>query len=476
MDVRQFPVGLFVVEPEDGPFGKLKVANDLARELLALDVPEDQQETRTWARDLTPDSIQKLVARWDSFKGGSLCVEIAAGAKPTALVLLVREGRCVLIEASVLRETLGERLHEPTSRRLLRDREPPAQRDQLTLQNMLLEHLLDMESRDVAATLKETRASLRDVECIASLQPEKLKSLQKRPVHVSQVVESVMGQTRISNDSEQKTRALKLDERAFRRALVGLRDYLGPGDIAVEIEVVENSELQISFRGAMRASDVRFLDAPFSSYELAKDASKDLVMSRAYAEATDGRLWTNGEELVLVLPYGGLANAAPANAAPVRPVEASSAAAPANDRSQAPQIAAASARAPLKVLIVEDNYINAKILKKMLKGILGSDEQVSIVPNGLKAVEAARDEAFDLIFMDIQLPFMDGFEASARIRQQERESGRSAVPIIAVSGKTDIDMVRRLRQAGVRDFVPKPYQAADIERLIKSASSASLSG
>ncbi len=79
---------------------------------------------------------------------------------------------------------------------------------------------------------------------------------------------------------------------------------------------------------------------------------------------------------------------------------------------------------PLQILLAEDNPINQKVVSMMLQQL---GHEVTLVGNGKKAVESCRQETFDLVFMDIQMPEMDGFEALASIRALERAEVASQV-------------------------------------------------
>jgi len=113
------------------------------------------------------------------------------------------------------------------------------------------------------------------------------------------------------------------------------------------------------------------------------------------------------------------------------------------------------------ILLVEDNEINQVVASEKLKhyGI-----EVTIAPNGLEAVEMFKNRTFDLIFMDLQMPVMDGFEATRQIRSLQ--SG-STVPIIALSAaamKEDRDLAL---QAGMNDHISKPIITSDLEKILQ---------
>ena len=114
-----------------------------------------------------------------------------------------------------------------------------------------------------------------------------------------------------------------------------------------------------------------------------------------------------------------------------------------------------------RALLVEDNELNLEIASELL-GMTGI--QVETAENGQKAVErfaAAPEGYFDLIFMDIQMPVMDGYEAVRRIRAMERADGKS-VWIVAMTANAFVEDVRLSRQAGMNEHLSKPV---DLERL-----------
>ncbi|MBW3697769.1 transporter substrate-binding domain-containing protein [Vibrio sp. T187] len=100
------------------------------------------------------------------------------------------------------------------------------------------------------------------------------------------------------------------------------------------------------------------------------------------------------------------------------------------------------------ILLVEDNVTNQELAMAFLDKF---NTKVEIANNGLEALEKAKDKAYDVILMDLQMPVMDGFEASQRLR----ESG-NGTPIIAMSANVLGDVKERASERGVDDFVEKP--------------------
>lgn len=117
-----------------------------------------------------------------------------------------------------------------------------------------------------------------------------------------------------------------------------------------------------------------------------------------------------------------------------------------------------------RVLVVEDNPVNQKVLCAILRK-LGCEVQSAL--NGIEAVAQCREQTFDIIFMDCQMPEMNGFEATLRIRQMD--SDNQNIPIIAVTANaTEADM-KRCFQVGMNDFVKKPInKKAIVKQLLNS--------
>jgi signal transduction histidine kinase/CheY-like chemotaxis protein len=108
-----------------------------------------------------------------------------------------------------------------------------------------------------------------------------------------------------------------------------------------------------------------------------------------------------------------------------------------------------------KVLVAEDNPINQMLITKILKRM---NCMVEIVDNGAKAVQRVSEDNFDIVLMDIQMPVMDGYQATLLIRQ----SANAEIPIIGVSAnvfKNDID---KSLQAGMNAHIGKPFKIEDL--------------
>jgi len=111
----------------------------------------------------------------------------------------------------------------------------------------------------------------------------------------------------------------------------------------------------------------------------------------------------------------------------------------------------------MRVLLVEDNEINQQVAHELLSSVAGVD--VSIAGNGQAAIDTLQDESFDAVLMDIQMPEMDGYEATARIR---RDARWQALPIIAMTAHAMVQDRDRCLAAGMNDFVTKPFDLGEL--------------
>jgi two-component system, sensor histidine kinase and response regulator len=116
----------------------------------------------------------------------------------------------------------------------------------------------------------------------------------------------------------------------------------------------------------------------------------------------------------------------------------------------------------LEILLVEDSLYN----QKLALGILAQrNHQVTVANNGLEAVDAHRSKQYDLIVMDVQMPEMDGLEATRTIRIRERETGEH-IPIIGVTAQAMKGDRQRCLDAGMDVYLPKPVRAALLHNAI----------
>jgi CheY-like chemotaxis protein len=117
----------------------------------------------------------------------------------------------------------------------------------------------------------------------------------------------------------------------------------------------------------------------------------------------------------------------------------------------------------LRILLAEDNAVNQRLAVRMLEK---RGHLVTVVDNGREAVAAFETKRFDLILMDVQMPEMDGFEATAEIRARERNR-RDRITIVAMTAHAMKGDRERCLFAGMDDYVAKPIQAGELFDLIE---------
>jgi CheY-like chemotaxis protein len=119
---------------------------------------------------------------------------------------------------------------------------------------------------------------------------------------------------------------------------------------------------------------------------------------------------------------------------------------------------------PMHVLLAEDNTINQLVAVSMLQK---RGHSVVVACEGHEAIAAIEREQFDLVLMDVQMPGMDGLEASAEIRKREMGTGRR-VPIIALTAHAMQEDRERCLAAGMDAYLAKPFSSANLVRMLES--------
>jgi two-component system sensor histidine kinase/response regulator len=134
----------------------------------------------------------------------------------------------------------------------------------------------------------------------------------------------------------------------------------------------------------------------------------------------------------------------------------------------APRVAVKPAPVPvhlrrLRILLAEDNTINQTVAVRTLEK---HGHEVIVAGNGKEALAALERQSFDLVFMDVQMPEMDGLEATARIRAQEKNGARR-LPIVAMTAHAMKGDRERCLEAGMDDYVSKPVEAHELYRVLE---------
>ena len=121
-----------------------------------------------------------------------------------------------------------------------------------------------------------------------------------------------------------------------------------------------------------------------------------------------------------------------------------------------------------RILVVEDNDVNQLVSKAMLERL---QCEVTMVGNGVEAIDAFTLRDFDLILMDCNMPVMDGFEATRRIRALEQEKNLTPVPIVALTAHALDHIKQECFAAGMNGHLSKPFDVAQLDKVLRQFSS-----
>ena len=111
---------------------------------------------------------------------------------------------------------------------------------------------------------------------------------------------------------------------------------------------------------------------------------------------------------------------------------------------------------PLKILLVEDNELNLQLMRMMFEQL---GFQFDVAKNGLEALEMVDAKSYDVVLMDVQMPLMNGLEATKKIRENPKNKN---LVIIGLSANVFEDDQLRARAAGMDDYITKPIRLAII--------------
>lgn len=131
------------------------------------------------------------------------------------------------------------------------------------------------------------------------------------------------------------------------------------------------------------------------------------------------------------------------------------------DSSQVPHLA---------ILVVDDDELSRRMMRVLLSR---EGHQVDLASNGLEAFNAIRAKKYDIVFMDLQMPVMDGVEASRKIR--EWENGGTRTFLVALTASYLPEHGQELFEAGIDNYISKPFELEHIQRMLKYRSDAILS-
>jgi len=352
----------------------------------------------------------------------------------------------------------------------------------LGMLSLLLDSSLSPAQRDYVATARSSGGALlevlNDILDVSKIEAGMLQ-IEIVPFVLRECLQGAVGIVRSKAESkgvalhvqvaDSVPAAVESDAARLRQILVNLLDnavkFTPQGEVRLEVEAGKETNGLVELCFAVRdtgigipADHIERLFKPFgqadsSMSRLYGGTGLGLVISRRLAERLGGRMWvesTPGRGSVFFFTIR------------CRPTAESLCRSPANDEDNEPVDARLAERLPLRILLAEDNSINQKVGLLMLErmGYLAD-----VAGNGAEVLEALRRQPYDLVLMDIQMPGIDGLEATRRIRG---ELPRERQPrIVAMTANVLPEQREACRLAGMDDFVQKPVGLADLHAALE---------
>ncbi len=348
----------------------------------------------------------------------------------------------------------------------------------LGMTQLLARSPLSAEQRDLVGTASEAAESLlaliNDILDFSKIEARKLE-LEAVAFNVADTVADALrlvaprarekGLTLTSRVDAAVPATLVGDAGRLRQVLLNLVGnavkFTETGEVAVLVDVMESTDDSVQLHFAVRDTGIgvpadkqwqifgAFVQADGSTTRKHGGTGLGLTISAELVELMQGRIWIDsvvghGSTFHFSALFGRAAQPQQASLPPPEPEPAA--------------ILSRVSRRPLRILLAEDNAINQKVVA----GMLGSGgHQVVVVGNGQQAVEAVQRQVFDVVLMDIQMPEMNGLEATAAIRTVERGGGQR-LPIIAMTAHAMAGDRERCLAAGMDGYVAKPIRIADM--------------
>jgi CheY-like chemotaxis protein len=126
--------------------------------------------------------------------------------------------------------------------------------------------------------------------------------------------------------------------------------------------------------------------------------------------------------------------------------------------------------AQVRILLVEDNLMNQFVAKQFFKKW---NNEPAFANNGVEALVMMKEHDYDLVLMDLQMPEMSGFQAAEIIRAENSTVRNPSIPIIALSADAFTETRRKVIEAGMNDFVTKPFKPEELySKIVKYTLSA----
>lgn len=304
-----------------------------------------------------------------------------------------------------------------------------------------------LESVQQIVRIFQIRASQKHLELSCNVQADLPETIIGDDTRLRQVLINLLGN------------ALRFTEQGQVMIQVALQEWRGPDACVIEFSV-RDTGIGIP-RDKQKIIFEAFSQADGSTTRNFGGTGLGLTISSRLVEMMGGHIWLESEEgkgstfhFVALFGVPELSD----HSSDAKPVAAENPPGTASLQPRPPVLNTAS-----QVLVVEDNPVNQRLIVRILE-----KEGVAVVVahNGLQALEKLRTSAFELIFMDVQMPEMDGFEATAAIRELERTTG-GHIPIIAMTAHAMQGDRERCLLAGMDGYLSKPVRPGEIRSVLE---------
>lgn len=343
--------------------------------------------------------------------------------------------------------------------------------------NLLLETELSDQQRDLLETIQSSSDSLltiiNDVLDYSKIESGNLE-LEQQPFAIRNCVQDaidLLNCKAIEKNLTLRLNAPKLlpsvigDRVRLRQILINLIGnaikFTNNGEVVVSVTSREQSPEVVELEFAVKDSGIGMSSAQsdrlFQTFHQA-DASitrrfggtgLGLAISKQLCEIMGGRIWVESEAgkgstfyFTIVVPMSEQIDQ--------------------TVRSQINIDSSFALQHPLKILVAEDHVVNQKVIHLTLQRL---GYQIDLVSNGLEAIDALRHQAYDVVFMDLQMPEMDGLAATEQICRERKHRPR----IVAMTASATLEDRSQCSAAGMDDYLTKPLQISELIRVLSTA-------
>ncbi|OYQ63355.1 hypothetical protein B9G53_17430 [Pseudanabaena sp. SR411] len=363
--------------------------------------------------------------------------------------------------------------------------------------NLLLDTELEPEQREYVETINTSGAALlmliNDILDFSKIESGKV-SLEVEPFEIRACIETVL--SLVTFMSKEKSLEVKYlidpqispliagDIHYLQQILVNLVGnaikFTSEGKVSIDVSKYQDNQLLFAVKDTGLGIPSHKLDKLFQPFSQIDSSTTrkfggtglGLAICKKLISLMGGDIWVEsvfeqGTTFLFTIPYHPVAVQSSPNQTlemVLEPVEI------AENKALLSKIPKLAEQIPLKILLAEDNPVNQKLANRLFEKM---GYGIDIAANGIEVLEAIQKQSYDLIFMDVQMPEMDGLEATRQIRAIE-QSGQNklsnlakSMQIIAITANAMQDDREKCLASGMNDFIAKPFKVEQIQAAIE---------